>query len=697
MDVRSAFARCAKDGWRLMPEDEGKALLARYGFPVPEGRRVSSPEEVAALAGSLAYPVVVKAMGPELIHKSDLGAVRVGIGDGRALAQTCTDLWKAFPGAPLLVEAMAAPGVELILGLQCDPHFGPCLMVGSGGVLTDLLRDVGFVMLPATREEIRNVLFGLKGHRLLTGYRGKPPCDIEKILDAAEALGRFGAETLGLWESVDVNPLVARPDGVCALDVKVLIEREPKEISLEAPRANPKNLEPFFNPKSVAVIGASSVPGKVAYVIMDSLVNHDYRGAVYPVNPKAKELFGLPCYPSLEAVPHPVELVIVVVDLALVPGLLETCKAKGVPAMLVISGGGKELGGERAELEGRVRAKAKETGVRLVGPNCIGSFGAAARFDTFFQSHERLVRPPEGPLAMTAQSGTYGCLFLEAAAETLGCGKLVSYGNRADVDESDLVEHMAHDPKISVIASYVEGLTDGRKYVQTVRRVIRETGKPCVVMKQGRTPEGAKAAMGHTGSYGGTYEVYRDCFRQHGVIDTDAFDEFFGACKALATQPVPRGNRVAFVSNGAGPMVGAIDLFAVRGLELAVLSRESVRAMRERYKFFYMVENPVDVTGSATAEDYAFAVEQFMKDPAVDIVMPWFVFADTPLEETCPALLGELLRKYRKPILGGAAGGPYARKMSAMMEREGIPMYESLTAWTQAARALVLWSRYRTL
>jgi 3-hydroxypropionyl-CoA synthetase (ADP-forming) len=268
---------------------------------------------------------------------------------------------------------------------------------------------------------------------------------------------------------------------------------------------------------------------------------------------------------------------------------------------------------------------------------------------------------------------------------------MVSYGNRVDVDEGDLIAHLAADPETKVIASYVEGLSDGRKFLAAAREAVHESGKPVVVYKSGRTVRSAQAAVSHTGSYGGTYRIYEGALEQAGTITTDSFDELFAASKALALQPPAAGPRAAMVSNGAGPMVNAIDVFPDNGLELVKLSRESVKVMREHFSFFYIVENPVDVTGSASAEDYEFVIRTLLADESVDIIMPYFVFQDTPLDESIIERMEAILRDAKKPIVSCAVGGRYTVRMSKALEGLGAPVLPDVVQWVAAASALVRW------
>ena len=239
---------------------------------------------------------------------------------------------------------------------------------------------------------------------------------------------------------------------------------------------------------------------------------------------------------------------------------------------------------------------------------------------------------------------------------------MISYGNRSDVDEADMIWYLSEDPHTKVIGLYVEGLGDGRKFVNTAKKVISERKKPIVVFKNGRTTRGAKQAASHTGSLGGTYTVVKGAFSQSGIISVDSYEELTASLKALSWQPVPRGNRVAMVTNGAGPIIAAIDQFEKLGLEVATLTDQSISSLKSHYPPTYVIGNPCDITGSANAADYKFAIQTFMDDPNVDIIMPWFVFQDDPLEENIVDILSEFNKIGKKPILIGALGGPFYTK-----------------------------------
>ncbi|HOX27661.1 MAG TPA: acetate--CoA ligase family protein, partial [bacterium] len=692
--VVDIFNGLKNKGAVVAPEPVVKGWLRARGVAVPDGILATSPDEAAEFAAGAGGPVVMKLVSDRVLHKTELGGVRLGVKGAdearvvfaqiRAASEAGSDT--GFAG--VLVEKQEESGIEIIIGLQNDPHFGPAIMLGVGGIFTDLFKDVVFRALPATREDIESMISELKGRPLLEGFRGAPRANIEALVETAVALAKFGEEFAPIFESVDFNPVIVTPSGATVVDAKLVLAAGVKDDPLGFEQSRINHLDGFFNPASVAVVGASASEGKIGNVIVDSLVNYEFKGKIYPINPNREEILGVKCWPSLGSLPEAPELVVMVVDLKLVPGLMKEIAAMGSHNMLIVSGGGKELGGERESVEKEIVALSRQLDIRVVGPNCIGAFDGESRFDSFFHHQERLLRPPAGPMSFITQSGTWGCGFLELA-ETVGVSKMVSYGNRVDVDEGDLTAYLARDARTKVIASYIEGLAKGRKFLTAAHEAVVEYDKPVVVFKTGRNATSAKASVSHTGAYGGSYKVYEGLLKQAGIVAVDSFHELYAASKALALQPPAAGPRAAMLSNGAGPMVNALDLFPAKGLELVRLERSSVSLMRDHFSFFYIVENPVDVTGSASAADYEFVIRALMDDDNVDIIMPFFVFQDTPLDESIVERMEALNRESRKPILGCAAGGPYTARMSAALERVGVPVLPDVAQWTAAASALV--------
>jgi 3-hydroxypropionyl-CoA synthetase (ADP-forming) len=667
-------------------------MYAQYGFEAPRSKLVTTADEATKTASEIGFPVALKIVSPDILHKTDVGGVILNLESPETVHQAYERIMasarEALPQANIEgveVQEMITGGAEVIIGLLDDAQFGPVIMFGLGGVFTEVLRDVSFRVLPIERSDASQMIRDIQGYPILQGYRGGPEASEDMLVDLLMRANQMGIDLGGKFESIDFNPILVWEDQHRVLDFKALWHRKPKPIP-DATSPNTRHLDGFFRAESVALIGASATPGKIGNAVLDSLLEHEYQGRVFPINPGRDEIMGARTYPSLEDIPEQIDLVVVTIDLRLVPDVIRVCAKKGIHNLVVISGGGKELGGDRTELEGEIRRLARAHDVRVVGPNCIGVFDGQTRLDTFFQVQERMVRPKAGPVAVLTQSGTIGAAFLEDTVAT-GVSKFVSYGNRTDVDEADLLAYLADDPETKLIALYVEGLEDGRKFLNAARQVTKK--KPVVVFKVGRTEQAARASMSHTGFFGGSYRVVQGAFRQAGIIGVDSYEELVATAKALAMQPPASGPRVAMISNGAGTMVQGIDLLKSYALEMPDLSPASIRKLGEVYPPFYVIQNPIDVTGSATSTDYEVGIETCMHDSQVDIVMPWFVFQDTPLGEDIAQKLGRLTRTYDKPILVGAiGGGPFTIRMSQAIEAEGVPVFHSVREWIAAARGL---------
>jgi 3-hydroxypropionyl-CoA synthetase (ADP-forming) len=698
--VQKIFDDIYSNKEKVITEELAKQVLSEYGVKVPRYALVKSAEEAETEAGKVGFPLVAKIVSPEILHKTDVRGVKVGLKNQADVKDTFNDMYgrlsKQYNVKGVLLEKMAAAGgVELIVGLQNDPQFGPVIMAGIGGIYTEVFKDVSFRVLPITKEDAISMIDDLKGNKILKGFRGMPPVNLNVLAEALVNIGKFGTEMAPYYESIDFNPIIFYENEYVVVDAKILLREKPDPEVISKAQPESEYLDLFFNAKSVALIGASPEPGKVGNSVLESLAKHEYIGKVYPVNAKGySEIMDLKAYKSLDEIPDRVDVVVVTVDLKFVPDLLRSAAKKGIHNFVIISGGGKELGGERATIEGQIREVSKQLKIRIIGPNCIGMFNGENRLDCAFQGHARMIRPRKGNVAFLSQSGTVGIAFMESS-DTFGMSKMISYGNRSDVDEADMIWYLSEDPLTRVIGLYVEGLGDGRKFMNTAKRVIKERGKPVVVFKNGRSARGAKQAASHTGSLGGSYAVVKGALDQAGIISVDSYEELTAALKALTWQPVPSGGRVAMVTNGAGPIIAAIDHFERLGLQVAELSEETKKSLKDHYPSTYVIGNPCDITGSANADDYQFAIQSFMDDPNIDIVMPWFVFQDDPLEESIVNVLASFQKQKKKPILVGAMGGPFTEKISKQIEDTNVPVYHSVIEWVTAAGALAKWTRVR--
>ena len=454
-----------------------------------------------------------------------------------------------------------------------------------------------------------------------------------------------------------------------------------------------KQLDLFFRPKSVAIIGASATRGKIGHEIVRSLVDGGYRGEVYPITLRTREILGLKCYENVSEIPGGVDLAVYALSSKLAPSIIEECGRKGVRNIVIVAGGFKEVGGEFRDLEAEIVSTAHRHGMRIIGPNCIGVFDGYSRFDTFFQPYERMARPPAGPMSIITQSGTYGVAFLEAANDDhMGVSKMVSYGNRADVDEADLIKYLGQDEATKVIAIYLEAVGDGRRLIEAIREVAPK--KPMVVMKVGRTKLGVRTAQSHTGWLAGSYEVAEAAFKQAGVVVAEDFEALYDCAKGLALQPLPKGRRIGMVTNGMGFAVTACDAAEPKGILVGTYTEETRRKLVEVLPSYMLARDIVDLTGSATSQDYMTSMEALLKDPQIDLLMPSFVFQDSPLDEGILGVLPQM-KRFGKPILCGYTGGAYGRWLVSKFHEEGIPFYTTADRAVNVAEAMMWLSEYR--
>jgi 3-hydroxypropionyl-CoA synthetase (ADP-forming) len=694
--VAEVYEDARKNNQSVITEESAKAILTNYGIKVPPSALVSTAQEAADKAKQLGFPLVAKIVSPEILHKTDVKGVRVGLKSEQEVRDAFDDMYgrlsTKYHIKGVILERMVDPGLEVIVGLQNDPQFGPVIMFGLGGINTEIFKDVTFRVLPITPKDTEEMIENLKGKSMLKGFRGSEPVDLSTVSDMLMKIAKLGTDAAAYYESVDFNPVILYPHDYFVVDAKILLREKPEPQVISNAEPDSSYMDLFFNARSVALIGASPEAGKVGNSVLHSLAKHDYKGKVFPVNAKGyQEIMGIKAFKSLDDINEPVDVVVVTVDLKFVPDLLRSCGRRNIHNMVIISGGGKELGGDRAAIENEIKKLSSEQKVRIIGPNCIGMFNAENRLDCAFQGHERMLRPQRGEVAFLSQSGTIGIAFMETS-DSFGMSKMISYGNRSDVDEADMIWYLGEDPSTKVIGLYVEGLGDGRKFMNAAKRVILERNKPILVFKNGRTIRGAKQAASHTGSLGGSYNVVRGALEQARIISLDSYEELTGSLKALTWQPVPRGNRVAMITNGAGPVIAAIDNFERLGLAVAEISNKTIKDLKEHYPPTYVIGNPCDITGSATADDYRFAIQAFMDDPSVDIIMPWFVFQDDPLEESIVDVLQGFQKQRLKPILVGAMGGPFTQKMSKRIEDTNVPVYHSVITWVTAAGSIAKWA-----
>ncbi|MFP3215904.1 MAG: CoA-binding protein [Vulcanisaeta sp.] len=447
-------------------------------------------------------------------------------------------------------------------------------------------------------------------------------------------------------------------------------------------------LNALFHPRSVAIIGATMREGSVGAVITRTLIER-FRGRVYLVNPSYSELFGLAVYRSVLDIPDDVDLAIIVTPAPTVPGIVRECAIKGVKVAIIISGGFSETGESGARLEEEVRASAQGK-VRILGPNCIGVYNAFNGLDTFFIPRNRMEKPRPGPIALISQSGAVATAILDwAARRNIGVGLAVNYGNKLDINEAELLEYLAGDPNVKVIVMYLEGLKrpgEGRVLMETMKAITK--AKPIIVYKAGRSKSSGRAVRSHTAALAGNYEVYRAMLRQAGAIEVDNLFEALEVAKALATQPLPRGNRVLVITDSGGFGVQAVDNLESVGLAVPELPLELRETLSKSLPPLVSVTNPIDLTGSATDEMYKFVLDTVLPTNHVDMAL---ISAQMQLPGMTPRLADYIINAagFGKPIVVFSIGGSEdARVFRAKLEESGVPTYDRLEVAAKALRAL---------
>jgi acetyl coenzyme A synthetase (ADP forming)-like protein len=451
-----------------------------------------------------------------------------------------------------------------------------------------------------------------------------------------------------------------------------------------------KELDSLFRPRSIAVVGASRRPGTIGWQILHNLITHGYQGVVYPVNPHAEAIHSVPVFPSVEAIPGPVELAVIVVPKEHVLGVVDECGRKGVRAVVVITAGFKEVGGEGVARERALMERVRHYGMRLVGPNCMGLLNTAADFSmnaTFAPN-----MPPPGPSSFMSQSGALGVTILDYAAEYgIGIHDFISVGNKPDVSGNDLLEYWEDDPDTGVILMYLENFGNPRRFTRIARRVTRK--KPIVVVKSGRTRAGARAASSHTGALAGADVATDALLAQCGVLRADSVEHLFDLAMALEEQPIPRGNRVAIVTNAGGPGIIIADACESAGLDVVELSGATQERLRDAFPEEASVRNPVDMIASATSESYRVALDVVLADDKVDAAIAAFV---PPLGirqvDVAGAIVAAREQHDDKPVLAVLMGREGLPEGRAELHDAGVPAYIFPES---AARALAGMCRYR--
>ncbi|MFQ5963705.1 MAG: acetate--CoA ligase family protein [Candidatus Scalinduaceae bacterium] len=455
-------------------------------------------------------------------------------------------------------------------------------------------------------------------------------------------------------------------------------------------------LEKFFNPKSVAIIGATENPQNITSTIIANLIKMGFKGRLLPVNPRHKEVFGLKCYSSLLDIKERIELTVIAIPSYLVPEVLRQQAMCGIRNSIIVSGGFGELGDKGIAIEEEIKTISKEEGISIIGPNCIGVLDNYSNFSTSFLPWERVKRPAKGHLSILSQSGSFAiCVLDMLAQEGIGVSKVVSYGNRADIGESELIEYLTADESTHVIVIYMESVDDGRRFISASNRCSRS--KPMIVLKVGKRISGIDAARSHTGAIAGKYEIYKAAFKKSGIVEVNGFEEFTDACKVLLMQKPARGNKILIITNGGGVGVVVSDMCGVNGLDVARTPSGVKEALSKRVSEYYILDNPIDLTGSAVDEDYDIAMKSaLVDDDSFDAAIVIPLMPPQTMTEGVVKIVSQRAKESGKPVVICTIGGEYTRKIKVMFEEKGLPVFPSPERCVKAMSLLVESGRIRS-
>jgi acetyl coenzyme A synthetase (ADP forming)-like protein len=694
--VRKILDAVKTDKRTSLTAPEGKLVCDAYRIPVPKEGVAKSADEAVKLATGMGFPVVMKIVSPDILHKTEAGGVMVGV---KTAADVETNYATILANAKkyksdakiegIQVQQMLLGGQEVIIGAVTDGSFGKLVAFGLGGVLVEVLKDITFRLAPATKEDALSMLDGIQAHEMLKGVRGSDPANRDAIADIIVNVSQLITEFPEISE-MDLNPVFATKSDAIAADVRIVVDFEPKP-----PRPRPnhddivRQMNRIMKPKSVAVIGASAETGKIGNSVMKNLINGGYKGEIYPIHPKADEIMGKKVYKSVKDVPGEVDIAVFAIPANFVAAALIECGEKKVVGAILIPSGYAETGNIKGQEE--IQAIGQKYGVRLMGPNIYGFYYTHANLcATFCTAYD-----VKGSAALSSQSGGIGMAIIGfSRSAKMGVSAIVGLGNKSDIDEDDLLTFFEQDDNTQIIAQHCEDLKDGRAFAEVAKRVSKK--KPIVVLKAGRTSAGAKAASSHTGALAGNDKIYEDVFNQSGVIRARSLRDMLEFARGIPVLPTPKGENVVIITGAGGSGVLLSDACIDNKLSLMQIPPDLDAAFRKFIPPFGAAGNPVDITGGEPPITYVNTVKLGLEDPRIHslilgywhtIVTPPMVFAKNMVE----VKNAMKAKGIEKPIVASLAGDIEVEEAADYLYQNGIVAY----AYSTEIPVAVLGAKYK--
>jgi acetyl coenzyme A synthetase (ADP forming)-like protein len=683
--VREVLEAVRAEGRASLTAPEAKQVCDAYGIAVPQEGLATTGQEAVALAEEIGYPVVLKIVSPDILHKTEAKGVMVGVSTGEQVSagfDTIIENAKDYdPSARVTgvqVQQMLGSGQEVLIGAITDPTFGPVMTFALGGVLVEVLRDATFRLAPTSAQEALGMVNGIRAAEVLRGVRGGPAADQRALAEMIQRVSQLVADFPEITE-VDLNPVLAAPDGATAVDARFVVSFEPA--AGRPPRYSREEILETMNrlmrPRAIAVIGASEQPGKIGNSVMRNLVDGGFPGEIYPVNPKASEILGKKVYADVSELPAGIDVAVFAIPAKLVVDTIAKIGDKGIRTAILIPSGFAETG--ETELQRELVEAARKHGVRFVGPNIYGVYYTPGRMSAAFTTPYDV----QGPVALASQSGGIGMAILGFSRSTkLGVSSIVGLGNKADIDEDDLLTFFENDESTNCVALHMEDLKDGRAFVEVAKRVSQK--KPIVVLKAGATPAGTKAAASHTAALAGDDKVYDDILRQAGVVRARGLSELLQFARCLPMLPTPGGENVVIITGAGGSGVLLSDACFSNGLHLMEMPEDLNQAFMEFIPPFGAAGNPVDITGGEPPETYANTIRLGLEDERIHALVLgyWHTIITPPM--TFAKVVTDVVDEFRdrgieKPIVASLAGDVEVEQASEYLFDHRIPAFPYTT------------------
>jgi acetyl coenzyme A synthetase (ADP forming)-like protein len=679
--VRQILDQVKASGRTALTAPEGKQVCDAYGISVPQEGVAASSADAQKMALSMGFPVVMKIVSPDILHKTEAGGVIVGVKSaeeaGKAYDTIVANAKKYKADAQITgvqVQQMIKGGTEVLVGTMTDPSFGKLVAFGMGGVLVEVLKDVTFRLAPASKQDAESMLDGIQAAEVLRGVRGQAGVNREALVNLITRVSQLVTDFPEIAE-MDLNPVFASADGAIAADVRIVADWAPK-----APRYRPEekdvvaSMNRIMKPRAVAVIGASDQAGKIGNSVMKNLINGGYKGKIYPITPKGGEIMGLTAYKSVKDVPDEIDTAVFAIPAPLVAGALRECGEKKIAGAILIPSGFGETGNIEGQEE--LQKIGREYNIRLMGPNIYGFYYTPANLcATFCTAYD-----VKGSTALSSQSGGIGMAIIGfSRSAKMGVSAIVGLGNKSDIDEDDLLLFFEQDENTKVIAQHAEDLKDGRAFAEVAKRVSKK--KPVIMLKAGRTAMGAAAAASHTGAVAGTDKIYDDVLRQSGVIRARSLRQMLELSRGVPILPTPKGENVVIITGAGGSGVLLSDACVDNGLKLLKPMPDDLdAAFRKFIPPFGAAGNPVDITGGEPPITYMNTVKLGLEDDRIHalilgywhtIVTPPMVFARNMVQ-----VVNEMKEKGKvKPVVASLAGDVEVEEAAQYLYENGIPAY----------------------